>query len=141
MGASSLFKTVFSVVLIAVAVYSLYPSDTKSIAWESYSEEVVAEITKKGVIIDFYADWCIPCKELDALTFSDERVIEISEEFHNYKADLTKSLAPEVEALRDKYKILGVPTVLVLNSSGEEKHRITGFVNADEFIKVITNID
>jgi thiol:disulfide interchange protein DsbD len=136
-----IFKTVFSVAIIAVAVYALLPSEKKSIAWEKYSEAAVSNINNKGVIIDFYADWCIPCKELDAVTFSDPNVIELSKHFDSYKADLTKSVSPEVQALRDKYKIVGVPTVLVLNSKGEEKQRITGFVNAEEFLKLISNID
>ena len=101
-----IFKTVFSILLIAVAIYTLIPSEVKSIDWDKYSEEAVADISKKGVILDFYADWCIPCKELDALTFSDDRVIELSEEFETYKVDLTKSLDPDVEALKDKYKIV-----------------------------------
>ena len=50
---------------------------------------------------------------------------------------MTKSLDEEVEALRDKYNIIGVPTVLILNSKGEEVKRITGFVNADEFLEII----
>jgi thiol:disulfide interchange protein DsbD len=136
-----IFKTVFSVVIVAIAIYTLIPSDSKSIPWKPYSEEAISNITNRGVIVDFYADWCIPCKELDALTFSDPEVINMSKEFDNYKADLTKSLSFEVEELREKYKILGVPTVLILNSNGEEVERITGFVTAEEFMKLISNVN
>lgn len=135
-----IFKTLFSVLIISIAVYALIPSDTKSVAWQPYSEEAVAEISNRGVIIDFYADWCIPCKELDALTFSDPEVIKVSEEFETYKADLTETLSPEVEQLRENYKIVGVPTVLILNSKGEEVERITGFVTAEEFLNIISNV-
>ncbi len=136
-----IFKTIFAVLIIAIAVYSLIPSDTKSVIWEKYSEDSIAEISGRGVIIDFYADWCIPCKELDAITFVDPKVVELSKEFETYKADLTKSLSPEVEALRDKYNIIGVPTVLILNSSGQEIHRITGFVDGDEFYKLLSDVE
>lgn len=136
-----IFKTIFSVLIIGIAVYVLIPSDTKSIDWHPYSEESVAEISNRGVIIDFYADWCIPCKELDAFTFSDPEVIKVSKEFETYKADLTETLSPEVEELREKYNIIGVPTILILNSKGEEVKRITGFVTAEEFLKIISNVE
>jgi len=136
-----IFKTIFSLLAIGIAVYALFPADTKSIAWQPYSEESISEVSNSRVIIDFYADWCIPCKELDAMTFSDPEVIKISKEFKTYKADLTESLSPEVEKLRDKFKIVGVPTVLILSSKGEEVGRITGFVTADEFLKIISNVE
>ncbi len=129
-----IFKYIFSIIVILVSVYSLIPSKKKSIEWEAYSESKLMDISgKKGVIIDFYADWCIPCKELDAYTFSDPNVIALSKDFVNLKADMTKSVSPEVESLRGKYNIIGVPTVLILNSELQEIHRITGFVNANEF--------
>ena len=93
------------------------------------------------VIIDFYADWCIPCKELDAATFSNEKVIEEADQFHTFKADMTKSLSPEVEKLKEKYNIIGVPTVLIINSEGKEVKRITGFIEADEFLNIIKNVN
>jgi thiol:disulfide interchange protein DsbD len=132
-----IFKIVFSVLIMAVGVYALIPSDTNSVDWQPFTEDALAEISGRGVIIDFYADWCIPCKELDALTFSDPKVITLSKEFETYKADMTKSLSSEVESLREKFKIVGVPTVLILNSKGEEVERITGFLNANEFYKKI----
>jgi len=135
-----IFKVIFSLLVIIVSVYSLIPSGKNSIAWVNYSEtELLKASDKKGVVIDFYADWCIPCKELDALTFSDDNVIKLSEDFVNLKADMTKSVSPEVEALREKYNIVGVPTVLILDSKLQEIHRITGFVNAEEFSRYLND--
>ena len=136
-----IFKIVFSILILAMGVYALIPSDLNSVEWKPFTEEALTEISGRGVIIDFYADWCIPCKELDALTFSDPEVIELSKEFETYKADMTKSLSPEVESIRERFKIVGVPTVLILNSKGEEVERITGFVNAKEFYKTISIVN
>ena len=136
-----IFKIVFAILILAVAVYAFIPEERNSVNWKPYSEGVIPEkINTSGVIIDFYADWCIPCKELDAYTFSDPKVIEESKNFFTFKADMTKSLSNEVESLRNKYKIVGVPTVLILDSNGNEVKRITGFVNADEFYKIIKEI-
>ncbi len=135
------FKIIFSVVVILISVYTLIPSDKKGIEWTAYSEQSLNNLDgKRGVVIDFYADWCIPCKELDALTFSDPKVIELSKDFVTLKADMTKSVSPEVSALREKFKVVGVPTVLIINSNGQEVNRITGFVNAEEFYKILSDI-
>ena len=135
-----MFKIIISIILVVTAVYWMIPSNKQSIDWEPYTSNVI-EASNKAKIIDFYADWCIPCKELDAMTFSDPKVISEAKRFAAYKADMTKSLSDEVSMLRNKYKIVGVPTVLIINSRGEEVQRITGFVNSDEFLKVIQNVD
>ena len=93
------------------------------------------------MVVDFYADWCIPCKELDALTFSDPRVLEKLEKFTSYKVDMTKTLSDDTEALRIKFKIVGMPTVLIINAKGEEVERLTGFVNANEFLKILNKVN
>lgn len=138
-----IFKIVFSAALILIAAYSILPDKKESISWQHYETNVIpASFTdKKGVIIDFYADWCIPCKELDAMTFSNPAVIKESENFYTYKADMTKSLSPEVEKLRNKYNVVGVPTVLIINSEGEEVERITGFLSPEEFLKKLKNVN
>ena len=137
-----IFKIAFSLLILAIAIYAFIPEEKNSVDWKPYTEGVIPEkIETSGVIIDFYADWCIPCKELDAYTFSDSKVIEASKNFYTFKADMTKSLSDEVEALRNKYKIVGVPTVLILDSEGKEVKRITGFVNADEFYEIIKDVN
>ncbi|TFG98165.1 MAG: thiol:disulfide interchange protein, partial [Calditrichales bacterium] len=86
---------------------------------------------------DFYADWCIPCKELDKFTFSDERVIAESKKFVTLKADLTKFQSEETNALRTKFEIKGVPTIIFLDKQGVELKslRLVGFEEAEEFLK------
>jgi len=135
-------KIVLSILFIGVSAYSLYPTEVKSIEWEYYNQEKYNEAlsSNQPIIIDFYADWCIPCKELDALTFSDASVISESKRFFNIKADMTKSTNPEVEKLRNDFKIVGVPTVLIINSEGKEVNRITGFLSAQEFLSIIQQV-
>ncbi len=134
-----IFKTAFSILVIAVSVWALIPSDKKSPDWEMFSQEKYNSSLNNGemMIIDFYADWCIPCKELDGMTFSDPRVVEQSKEFTNYKVDMTETLSETTEKLRNQFKVVGVPTVIIINSKGIEVGRINSFVNADEFLKLL----
>ena len=136
-----IFKIAFSVILILISIYAFIPNEKKSIDWQHYSSTLELTKADKPVIIDFYADWCIPCKELDASTFSNSEVIKASKEYLALKADMTKSLSPEVEALRNKFNIIGVPTVLILNKKGDEVKRITGYIDPEEFYNIIKNVD
>lgn len=114
------------------------------IAWQVYSEERLqaARAAQKPVMIDFYADWCIPCKELDRFTFTDPRVIEQSKKMVMLKADLTHSQSEEVQALQKKYNVKGVPTLVFLSPSGEEiaSARVVSYVNADKFLGVLESV-
>ena len=138
-----IFKIVFSIIIFGFGVYSLIPSQKGEIDWKPYTANTsLASLnSSKGMIIDFYADWCIPCKELDASTFRDPKVVSTAKDFLTFKANMTKSLSPEVEALRNKYSIVGVPTVLILNSKGQEVKRITGYVDANEFLKILDKVE
>ena len=138
-----IFKSVFSVIIIAVSVWMLWPVEKQSPEWEKYTTEVYEASLNSNdkIIIDFYADWCIPCKELDALTFSDPEVINALSEFNSYKVDMTKTMSDETALIREKFKIIGMPTILLINSKGEEIHRVTGFLDAEEFLKLISSIN
>jgi len=134
------FKIALSGIVILLSVYTLIPEKKDSPKWQTFSESKyeLSLKNKEKMIIDFYADWCIPCKELDGLTFSDKRVVEISRKYTAYKVDMTQTLSDETEKLRNKFNIIGMPTVLIINSEGKEIERFTGFINADEFLKSIS---
>ena len=87
-------------------------------------------------MIDFYADWCIPCLELDHKTFTDPEVIRATENFLRLKVDLTHFDSPESEEIRKKFAIAGVPTIVFLDPSGREvkSARVIGYLPPDEFI-------
>jgi thiol:disulfide interchange protein DsbD len=113
-------------------------SPANTIAWSSYSEEKLAEARAAGlpVFIDSFADWCIPCKEMDKLTFSRPDVIAASREFVMLKADLTSNKDTGVKAFYKKYGVKGVPTLIFLRPDGSEikELRGTGFESKDIFL-------
>ncbi|MCF6270975.1 MAG: protein-disulfide reductase DsbD [Melioribacteraceae bacterium] len=137
-----IFKSLFSVLMIAAAAWMLVPIEKSSPNWEKYSIEKYETALQNNnkIIIDFYADWCIPCKELDALTFSDKKVIDALSNFKALKVDMTKSMSEQTEIIREKFKIIGMPTVLLIDSNGNEVKRITGFVNAEDFEILVNNV-
>ena len=98
-------------------------------------DESISKSTDKPTIIDFYADWCAQCKELDKYTYVDPKIIELSKKFNNIKVDLTKG-DKEIEG---RYKIQGLPVVSFIDKNGKEMDdlRVTGFLNAEEFIKIM----
>lgn len=125
----------------AVAVVLALPKKIEAeIPWVPYSEQALADAKRegKGVIIDTYADWCIPCKELDKLTFTDAAVRKEAERFVTLKLDLTSN-DPNSEAgrARQRFGIRGVPTVLFLDSTGREldKLRLEGFEKPTAFLE------
>jgi thiol:disulfide interchange protein DsbD len=93
----------------------------------------------KPVMIDFGADWCIACKELDKLTYVDARVQQEASRFVNIKIDATTD-TPALAALQAKYGVVGLPTIVFLSSAGLRSANappvepLTGFLKADEYL-------
>lgn len=123
-----------AVVLAMVTFLSLRKPE---IRWQPYSSEKLqqARLQNRPAMMDFYADWCIPCLELDHRTFTDPQVIEASERFVKLKVDLTHFDSQDAQQLQQQFKIMGVPTILFLGSDGRETDRVTGFLPPDEFLQ------
>jgi thioredoxin:protein disulfide reductase len=107
---------------------SIQESSRESIQWLYCSDANLERAAReeKPAFIDFYADWCIPCKELDRTTFAAPEVIDLSKKFIMLKADLTSTGDPQVEALRQKYRVQGVPTLIFLKPDGKEIANLRG---------------
>jgi thiol:disulfide interchange protein DsbD len=112
--------------------------------WQPYADDAVTRAGSDGrpVLIDFFAVWCAPCRELDRSTYSDPRVLEELGRFTLLKADLTNAESPSVQALRDRYAVYGVPTVVLLDRQGKDRQdlRLTGFEPAEAFLERLRRI-
>jgi thioredoxin:protein disulfide reductase len=96
--------------------------------------EAAVRASSKPVMVDFYADWCVACKELETLTFSDAEVRSRMAKMTLLRVDVTANNAAD-KALMRKYSLFGPPALLFFPPAGEEidSARVIGFQNAREF--------
>ncbi|MFP4349917.1 MAG: protein-disulfide reductase DsbD family protein, partial [Desulfococcaceae bacterium] len=96
----------------------------------------MAEAQNKPLMIEFRADWCAACRKMEKETLRDARVIEMAEHFVPLKLDFTETADPVVENLRQKYSIIGLPTLLFADASGRvlTEQTITEFVPAEVLV-------
>ncbi len=85
------------------------------------NEEIDAAIqaSSKPVMLDFYADWCISCKELEGITFKDPAVIAKLNKFTLLKADVTKNNDDD-KAMQKRFGVVGPPALIFWNEENKE---------------------
>jgi thiol:disulfide interchange protein DsbD len=98
-------------------------------------ELAAAAAAGKPVMLDFYADWCVSCKEMERYTFSDAAVIQEMGRFALLQADVTANDAADQELMQGRFGIPGPPAMLFFDSAGSElrNFRLVGFKPAAEF--------
>jgi thiol:disulfide interchange protein DsbD len=93
----------------------------------------------KPVMMDFYADWCAACVELDHKTYNQPQVLDRTGRFICLKMDFTRQ--NEWSGLMtEKYRVKGMPTVIFFDSRGKEIERFVGFKNAEEVAAIMDRI-
>jgi thiol:disulfide interchange protein DsbD len=95
----------------------------------------------RPMLIDFTAEWCGACKELARITFADPKVMVEANRFIAVRVDATNDDDPLVDAIKDHYRVVGLPTVVVVGSDGRERSRLTEFVPPERFLAVIRGVD
>lgn len=129
----------------AVLLMALWLVIGPGVQWHAYSRDLLekARVQQKPVIIDFYAEWCKPCVQLDKITFHDPEIVRQSEEnLVMVKIDLTRRGDPAHEKLLAEYEVKGVPTVVFLDRKGRERRdlRLVDFLPADQFMDRMSDL-
>lgn len=141
----SKIKMAFGVGAIVLGGLVMMNMQKEGITWEPYSPDrlELARASGQKVVLDFYADWCIPCLELERITFTDARVVDKTEPLVKLKVDLTQFDSPESETIRREFGVSGVPTIVFLDEQGREipDTRVVGFVGADEFLSRLERVN
>jgi thiol:disulfide interchange protein DsbD len=102
---------------------------------------VKAKEEKKLVLLDFYADWCISCKEMEVTTFANPEVSKELKQFVLLQADVTKNSADN-QALLKRFGLFGPPGILIFNLDSQEQkdQRVIGFMPPQRFMERLKKI-
>ena len=92
---------------------------------------------ERPILIDFYAQWCRPCKLLDVMVYNEAEVIDELANVLTFKVDIDK---PEYKNLKEKFNISVLPTLVWLDERGRELDRFTGYQNKNEFLEIVRSI-
>jgi thiol:disulfide interchange protein DsbD len=116
-------------------------SGRQGLRWEPFSSNRLDEAARARtpVVIEFAADWCAPCAELDRTTFRDAGVIKAAARHVMLKADVTDLDSRQNATLREQFKVTALPTFVFMRADGRENAdaRLGGFVTPQEFVRAM----
>ncbi len=135
-------------ILSVLMLYLSCGSAGSAISWHPYTPDILDQAREEGrpVILDFYAEWCVPCHELERYTFSDDRVIEATGPFVTVRADVTdyesldsEGLSLESEPLRRQFNTIALPTGVFIDVQGNEvrEARVTGYLESEDLLPLM----
>ena len=109
---------------------------TSKVVWLADEATAVAEARRLGkpMMVDFTAEWCAACHEMEKYTYTDPAVVAAAADFVTVMIDCTSKDDPAIKAIQEKYGVLGLPTVVFVDAAGVQVDRTIGFVEAADFL-------
>ncbi|CAB3763352.1 protein-disulfide reductase DsbD [Paraburkholderia solisilvae] len=99
----------------------------------------VVKSAAQPAMLDFYADWCVSCKEMEKFTFSDPRVNARLKQLKLLRADVTANNTDD-QALLKRFNLFGPPGIIFFNQDGKEVLRVVGYESADTFLRSLDRV-
>ncbi|WP_254073754.1 protein-disulfide reductase DsbD [Burkholderia sp. S171] len=115
------------------------PGETFAPVRSSAELDLAVKAAGRPAMLDFYADWCVSCKEMEHLTFSDPRVRARLAQLNLLRADVTAN-NPDDQALLKRFKLFGPPGIIFFDAQGNEVVRVVGYESADTFLKSLDKL-
>jgi thiol-disulfide isomerase/thioredoxin len=105
--------------------------------WQPYQPALLEKAKAAGqpVLMDFTAEWCAPCKEMDKKVFPDLRLVEALKSFALLRVDMTDTDSPTVEALARKFNVESLPTIIFYDATGKQTVHETGFQEVEKMVQ------
>jgi thiol:disulfide interchange protein DsbD len=96
---------------------------------------------RRPVMLDFYADWCVSCKEMERFTFTDPRVKERFSQMLLLQIDVTANNGDD-RAMLKRFNLFGPPGIMFFDADGRElaQRRVIGYQDADRFMATLQNL-
>ena len=154
-------RNLFGVVMLAVAAYIVWPVLPNAITQPVNSlfglqaashlpfqrvnnvaelDAAIKNANGKTVMLDFYADWCTSCKEMEKLTFSDSNVKAALKNTVLLQADVTANSADD-QALLKRFNLFGPPGIIFFDKTGVEiTTHVIGYKNAEDFTQILNKV-
>jgi thiol:disulfide interchange protein len=138
-------KPLFSLLCLAFALQAATPT----VKWMDFGKALA--VSKKDslfVLVEVYADWCVPCKMMDATTFRDTSVTRILNRYFlptRLNADSTNLIEcnnwprPTANCIQENWNLTGVPSFVLIGPSGNYLTSITNTLDADQMTQILTH--
>jgi len=137
-------RSALGVIALVVLAYMLITARTSraELTFEPFDPARVraAQAERKPVVVNFSADWCVPCREMEHTTFADAAVVRQGSNFVRLKANLTVA-SPGNTALIKQFEIAGVPTTVFIDKSGKVCVSRAGYIGPREFLGYLREVD
>ncbi len=133
--------TIILALSILFLVYSYYTAE--GIKWIPYSQEVLSAgiKEKRPIMLEIFADWCLPCRAMEKRAFKNPEVVSLSKDILCVRMDLTRKQSFQEEIMKH-YHVRGVPTIIFIDRDGKEKNdlRIESYVDNTELLHRMTSL-
>ncbi len=138
-----IFRSAVGIAAIGALVYLVVPHGPRiALRFAPFNEGALARARADGkpVLVDFSAEWCIPCREMERTTYADPAVIKAALGFVRLRADLTAENVENKE-LAHHFGVQGVPTTLFIDPAGHIRKREVGYVGPRQFLDDLRAVD